>query len=121
MAKNRTAKHEARRNANESKRQDQHLAQRLAKVEHDVGEMRKARPMPPEQRANIEAAQARQAKPGERPDFIRVARGNADYGGPVEAHVKRLQGRSTSHVASDKDRGARSPLTHDETERRRRK
>ena len=53
---------------------------------------------------------ARQAMRGEKPDFLRVTRGNADYGTPVQRDMERLQGRSSSGTVSDRERGARSPL-----------
>jgi len=47
---------------------------------------------------------------GERPDFLRVTRGNADYGTPVQRDMERLQGRSSSGQVSDRERGAGSPI-----------
>jgi hypothetical protein len=105
MARGKTAKHEAKRSANEDRRQDQRLAQRLSKVERDVGEMRKAAPPRPED------VVAREARPGERMDFMKVRPGNADYGGPVAEHMRRMGGRSMSDLRSDQERGASSPLS----------
>jgi len=84
-------------------------------LKKQVGELAKTNPPRPEDTV------ARRAMAGERADFIRTTRGNANFETPVRDHMKRLQGRSVSHVASDKGRGSRSPLTHDETERRRRR
>jgi len=53
---------------------------------------------------------ARQAMKGERPDFLRVTRGNASYRGPVDEHLARVGGRSTSGQVPDKERGASSPI-----------
>jgi hypothetical protein len=75
--------------------------------------------IPPEQRASMQAA--REARKGERADYLKVRAGNANFETPVRDHLARLQGRSVSAVASDKDRGSRSPLTRDETERRRKR
>jgi hypothetical protein len=91
------------------------IGKRVSTLEREVKEMRAKTPIDPAQAMNM--AVARKARAGERPDFIRTTRGNANFETPVRDHLARLQGRSTSHVASDKDRGARSPLT----ERRRRK
>ena len=52
----------------------------------------------------------RPARAGEKPDFIRVTSGNADYGTPVQRDMARLRGRSRSDLASDAERGAGSPL-----------
>jgi hypothetical protein len=104
MAKVRSDKHEARRNAKEEQRQERGLAKRVDKLAHEIGEMRKVGPPRPED------VVARQARRGERADFLRVRPGNADYGGPVERDIRRLQGRSRADLASDRERGAVSPL-----------
>ena len=54
---------------------------------------------------------ARQAMRGEKPDFLRVTRGSADYETPVREHLARVGGRSRSDVVSDRDRGSSSPLS----------
>ena len=64
--------------------------------------------IPPEQRASMQAA--REARKGERADYLKVRAGNANFETPVRDHLARLKGRSTSHVADDRTRGARSPL-----------
>ena len=51
-------------------------------LKKQVSEMQKTVPMPAEQRANMEAAMARQARPGEKPDYYRYTRGIADHGDP---------------------------------------
>jgi hypothetical protein len=58
------------------------ISRRLTKVEHAISEMKKTVPVPPEQRANMEAAMAREARPGEKPDYYRYTRGIADHGDP---------------------------------------
>src|SRR6516225_10234399 len=100
MAKGRTARHEAKRTANEDRRQERGVAQRLSKVEAAVKGMTKTLPPRPED------VVARQAMKGEKPDFLRVTRGNASYDDTVRDHISRIKGRSTSGVVSDKDRGA---------------
>src|SRR5262245_26165933 len=92
MAKGKTAKHEARRSARESKRQ----------------ERERKTPLAPEHRASAEAA--REARKGEKADFLRVTRGSADYETPVREHLARVGGRSRSDVVSDRDRKSGSPL-----------
>jgi hypothetical protein len=77
---------------------------RLSTLEREVKEMRATAPPRPED------VVARQAMRGEKPDFIRVSRGNADYETPVREHMQRLRGRSSSGVAADNERGAASPL-----------
>jgi len=81
---------------------------RLGRLERKVDALTKKSPIPPEQAANMAAA--REAGPGERPDYLRVSRGNADYGTPTAEHLKRLQGSSRSDLTSDQARGASSPL-----------
>jgi hypothetical protein len=115
MAKNHARRIEAKRSEKEDRRQEQRLAQRLGKVEHAIKEMRAKTPIDPAQAMNM--AVARRAMAGERPDFIRTTRGNANFETPVRDHLARLKGRSVSDVADDGTRGARSPLE----ERRRRK
>ena len=80
----------------------------MGALEREVKEMARKSPIPPEQRANMAAA--REARAGEKPDYLTVRRGNADYGGPVQRDLARLRGRSTSEVVSDRERGASSPL-----------
>jgi hypothetical protein len=89
------------------------VSKRLSRVEAEVREMRKPMERP-------EDVVARQARKGEKADFLRVSRGNADYGEPVKRDMERLHGRSVSSVADDRTRGARSPL-EDEAARRRRR
>jgi hypothetical protein len=83
--------------------QRNNISKRLSRVEAEVREMRKPMERP-------EDVVARQAQKGEKADFLRVQRGNADYGEPVKRDMERLQGRSVSSVADDRTRGARSPL-----------
>ena len=52
----------------------------------------------------------REAGPGEKADFIRVTRGNADYGEPVKRQMASLHGQSRKDLERDQERGARSPL-----------
>ena len=75
MAKNRTAKHEARRSAREDQRQGD-----------------------------------REARAGERADYLKVRAGNAAYDETVNRDMVRLRGRSESQLARDDERGAASPL-----------
>ena len=65
-----------------------------------------------------EVDRAEAAMRGEKPDFLRVTRGNADYGGPVGRDMERLQGRSRNDTVSDTVRGSGSPLGHGEGRRR---
>jgi hypothetical protein len=71
-------------------------------------EVERKSPIDPAAAANYAAA--RRAEPGERPDFLRVSRGSANYSDPVASDITRLKGRSRSDVVSDTARGARSPL-----------
>jgi hypothetical protein len=99
-------------------KQRNNIGKRVSTLEREVKEMRAKTPIPPEQRMNM-AAMSREARPGEKMDFMRVKPGNASYDETVADHISRLKGRSVSHVADDRTRGARSPL--DETDRRRRR
>src|SRR6516162_8581347 len=93
------------------------VSKRLTKVEHAISEMQKTVPVPPEQRANMEAAMAREARPGEKPDYYRYTRANADHETPVRERMAALKGQSRSDLRSDKDRGAVSPLGHGKTKK----
>src|SRR5262249_45082038 len=81
------------------------LAKRVSALERLEKEERRAAPARPED------VVARQAMRGERPDFLRVARGNANFEEPVRRDLERLGGRSRSDLVGDRDRGASSPLT----------
>jgi len=81
-------------------------------LKRQVTEMRREAPARPED------VLAREAMRGEKPDFLRVTRGNADYGGPVGRDMERLQGRSRNDTVSDTVRGSGSPLGHGEGRRR---
>jgi hypothetical protein len=83
---------------------DEKLAQRVGRLEREVRAMTKEGPPRPEDTV------ARRAMAGERPDFIRTTRGNANFETPTREHLARLQGRTRSDVASDAERGAGSPL-----------
>jgi hypothetical protein len=83
---------------------DEKLAQRVGRLEREVRAMTKEGPARPED------VVARRAMAGERPDFIRTTRGNANFETPVRDHLARLQGRSTGAVVSDRERGSASPL-----------
>jgi hypothetical protein len=76
---------------------DKSLAQRVSALERIV-------------RAEHPGAD-REAKSGERPDYLRVTRGNADYAEPVRREMARLKGQSSSEMMADDRRGASSPLT----------
>jgi hypothetical protein len=97
------------RHHNSEGKQRNNISKRLTKVEREISEMRKTTPIPPEEAANM--ATAREARPGEKMAFMRVKPGNANFETPVRDHMKRLQGRSTSGVRSDQERGASSPLS----------
>jgi len=84
MAKNRTAKHEARRTAREDQRQGD-----------------------------------REARPGERADYLKVTRGSANYSDPVASDIARLKGRSESRLERDDTRKSGSPLGGMRKDRRR--
>jgi len=108
MANNRTAKHEARRSAQEDRRQE---AKRIGKLEREVKELTRTTPIDPAQAANM-AAMAREARPGEgRGDFLRVKPGNANFSDPIALDIARLKGRIRNDIVSDRDRGAASPLS----------
>jgi len=74
-------------------------------LKRQVGELTKTNPPRPEDMVG------RQAMSGEKPDFLRVRQGNADYGTPVKQDIERLKGRSRSALTPDDERGAGSPLT----------
>jgi len=84
--------------------QQRSVSKRLSALERKVGELTKEAPARPED------AVARRAMAGEKPDYLAVSRGNASYDETVADHISRMKGRSTSHVADDRTRGARSPL-----------
>ena len=86
-------------------------------LKKQVSEMQKTVPMPAEQRANMEAAMARQARPGEKPDYYRYTRGNADHETPVRERMAALKGQSRSDLVSDHARGAGSPLGYGKTKK----
>jgi len=69
--------------------------------------MRATAPISPTQQASARAARA-----GEKPDFLRVTRANANFETPVRADLARLRGRSNSELVSDRDRGASSPIPY---------
>jgi hypothetical protein len=93
MSKHHNARGEQRNN----------ISKRLSRVEAEVREMRKPMERP-------EDVVARQAQKGEKAYFLRVTRGNADYGEPVKRDMERLHGRSTSGTMPDDRRGSASPL-----------
>jgi hypothetical protein len=97
------AKGESRKEA----QRERQVAQRVSRLEAEVKKMRRTAPIPPAQQASM-----REARAGERADFLRVSRGNADYGGPVKADLARLRGRSNSELVSDRERGAGSPIPY---------
>jgi len=74
----------AKKERSETSAEHRQELQRLARLERKVDALTRKTPIPPEQAANMAAA--REARAGERADFIRVSRGNADYGGPVNEH-----------------------------------
>jgi hypothetical protein len=84
---------------------------RRQEAKRDAKEMREQERRRPEH--------AREARAGERADYLHVRAGNADYSTPVKRDLERLHGRSTSDVADDRERGAGSPL--DEPARRKRR
>jgi hypothetical protein len=53
---------------------------------------------------------AREARPGERANYLKVKPGSANYKDPVEDHMRRLGGRSMAELMPDHERGAVSPL-----------
>lgn len=87
-----------------SRGEERSISQRLARVEREVKAMTKEGPPRPED------VVARQAMRGERPNYLRVTRGNADYAGPVGRDIERMKGRSSSETVSDHERGASSPI-----------
>jgi hypothetical protein len=102
MARNHSRRIEARRGNAEERRQG--LAKRVDKLERKVSELTKEGPPRPEDTV------ARQARPGERADYLHIRPGNADYAGPVQQDMERMKGRSRSDLMSDAARGAGSPL-----------
>jgi hypothetical protein len=98
------------------------LKKQVNTLTREVMELRRGGEVPAEQQANMRAAQAREAGPGEgRGDYLTVRPGNAEYGRPVRDHMERLQGRSRSDTVADNQRGAASPLgggTHSKARRR---
>jgi hypothetical protein len=103
---------------------DKGLAKRVSALEREVKGLTKEMPVPPEQQANMRAAMAREAGPGDKMDYLTVRPGNANFEGPVREHMAALKGRSRNDVAADNERGAGSPLgrgSHSKSEERRRK
>jgi hypothetical protein len=88
------------------------LTKEVNALKRQVADMRRETPIDPAQAASM--AVAREARPGERADFIRVAPGNANYSEPVNRDLARMGGRSRSDLASDQSRGAGSPIGHGE-------
>ena len=60
----------------------------------------------------------REARPGERPEFLRERASARDHEGPVNSMMDRLQGMSRRDVIPDNERGAISSLGHGKTKRR---
>jgi hypothetical protein len=87
----------------------------MARKHTDRKEARRGRE---EDKRQTQRTEAREARRGERADYLHIRPGNADYAGPVKSDLARLQGRSRSEVASDKDRGSRSPLAEERRKRR---
>jgi len=58
-------------------------------LKKEVGQLTRETPIDPAQAQNMAAAMEAQA--GEKADFLRVTRGNADYGGPVQSDIQRAQ------------------------------
>src|SRR5262249_41475678 len=54
--------------------------------------------------------QDREARAGERADYLKITAGNADYGTPVQRDMARLRGRSESQLMRNDQRGATSPI-----------
>lgn|SRR5262249_27967788 len=100
--------------AKASSKAEKGLAARVGRLEREVTAMTREAP------ARSEDIIARQAMRGEKPDFLRVTPGNANFEGPVNERLAALKGRSRSDVASDVARGSSSPLGHGEMGRRRR-
>jgi hypothetical protein len=97
------------RHHNAEGKQRNNISKRVSTLEREVKQLTRKSPIPPEQQASMAAAM-REARPGEKPDAIRVSRGNADYETPNREHLARLQGRSRSDLVSDAARQASSPL-----------
>jgi hypothetical protein len=100
---------EMARHHNAEGKQRNNINKRLQRVEREVKEMRAKTPIDPAQAMNM-AAMSREAKAGERADYLKVRPGNAAYDVPVKADMKRLQGRSRNDTMSDRSRGSASPL-----------
>jgi hypothetical protein len=86
-----------------AKAKESGLRKEVATLKKEVAQLRKPMERP-------EDVVARQAQRGEKADFLRVRRGNADYGEPVKRDMERLQGRSRSGTTPDDRRGSASPL-----------
>jgi len=86
------------RHHNAEGKQRNNISKRLSRVEAQVKELTKTGPPRPEDTV------AREARKGERADFLRTTRDNANFETPVRDHLARLKGRSTSHVADDRTR-----------------
>jgi|SRR6516225_9882710 hypothetical protein len=102
------------RHHNAEGKQRNNINKRVSTLEREVKELTRKTPIEPAQAMNM--AVARKAGPSERPDFYRMAKGNANYS-DVRDDIKRLGGRSTNRLTPDDQRGAKSPLE----EHRRRK
>jgi len=90
MARGHVDRKEARRSAKEDQRQEKGLAQRVGRLEREVGQLTKTMPMPAEQAANMAAGR------------------EAD----VMWDLGRLGGRRITELAPDNARGAGSPLPY---------
>ena len=90
--------------ARDARGEQSSVSKRLSALERKVGALTKEAPPRPEDQI------ARQAMAGERPDFLRVTRGNADYETPVHERMAALKGRSRNDTVSDRERGSASPL-----------
>jgi hypothetical protein len=88
------------------------LSKEVNALKRQVGEMTKTLPPRPED------VVARQAMAGERPDYLKVTPGNADYAGPVRQDMERLRGSSRNDLMSDQERGPVSGLGHGTHSRR---
>jgi hypothetical protein len=89
------------------------LTKQVNALKKEVAETRREAPPRPED------VVARQAMAGEKPDYLTVRPGNANYAGPVADQMAALRGARRSDVASDADRGSSSPLGHGTGSRRR--
>jgi len=106
MARGHQDRREAKRSAKEDRRQERTVSRK--EFNALKREVERKTPIDPAQAMSMAAA--RKAQAGERPDYLTITRGNADYGTPVRQDMKRLQGRSTSGTVSDTARGAGSSL-----------